>query len=154
MNLIALASAGQLTMVDMDALENECLSLPEEQQIEFKTDHFIHEGVYYRTIMMPAGSVTVGLQILKPSTVVFSGKCRLYGSGDPIDVDGYQVFPTLAGRRTIVVCESDTWATMSYRTDAKTVEEAEEEITADVTRLGNRRYEQKRLSEEVCQSGQ
>jgi hypothetical protein len=141
----------------MDDLEALGLGLPEEQQIEFETDHFIHEGVYYRTIRMPAGSVTVGLQILKPSTVVFSGKCRLFGEGEPINVDGYRVFPTLAGRRTIVVSETDTHATMSYRTDAKTVEEAEEELTKEPHRLGNRRYAQKRIQEArsgLCQFGQ
>jgi hypothetical protein len=145
MNLAHIASATAMSLQAMDDLEAACFALPEEQQIEFTTDHFLHEGVYYRTIMMPAGSVTVGLQILKPSTVVFSGKCRLLGEGDPIDVDGYRVFPTLAGRRTIVLSESDTYATMSYRTDARTVEEAEEELTKEPHRLGNRRYAQKRI---------
>lgn len=113
--------------------------LAEETQIDLITHHVIHGGVYSRTICIPKGSVLTGALIKIPTTLVVCGKCSvLVGDAIEVLIDGYHVFAASAGRKQAYIAHEDTFITMSFRTSARTVEEAEAEFTDDADRLLSR----------------
>ncbi len=118
-------------------LEKRVLEVP---QVEFTTHHVLHGGVYYRTICIRKGVVLTGALIKIPTTLVVSGKATvLIGDGEEHLVEGYRVFAASAGRKQAFITHEDTYITMSFKTNAKTVEEAEAEFTDDHERLMSRR---------------
>ena len=113
----------------------------ESQQIDIQTEHIIHGGMYSRTIRLKAGEVISGAHYLVPTLVVTDGDC-LVSSGDFwVELLGYHVIPASSGRKQIFVARRDTAITMIFRTDAKTIEKAEEEFTDEACRLMSRRSE-------------
>lgn len=117
-------------------LEKRVLEVP---QVECATHHVIHAGVYHRTICMRKGVVLTGALIKIPTTLVVSGKTSvLIGDGEEYLVEGYRVFAASAGRKQAFIAHEDTYLTMSFKTNAKTVEEAEAEFTDDHERLLSR----------------
>jgi hypothetical protein len=111
-------------------------------QVEIETHHVLHAGVYSRTICVPAGCVLVGALIKIPTTLVVCGQASvMLGDGEEVMVSGYQVLAASAGRKQAYITHADTFITMSFRTDAKSVEEAEREFTDEwealMSRSGN-----------------
>lgn len=108
-------------------------------QLDIVTHHSIHAGVYTRSITIPAGATLTGALIKIPTTLVISGHASmLMGDGFEALVDGYVVLPAAAGRRQAYLAHTDTQVTMIFRTDAKTVEEAEREFTDETEALMSR----------------
>lgn len=125
-------------MALVTAVEDVVLAEP---QREITTYHVLHAGVYSRTICVPAGVVLTGAVIKVPTTLTVSGRASvLIGDGQEMIVDGYHVFAAAAGRKQAFIAHTDTWLTMSFKTDARTVEEAENEFTDEADRLFSRRW--------------
>lgn len=139
---------GVLPATTPDALAKIC-ELEEfvlnQPQLDIVTWHVLHAGVYSRTIMIPAAppgqkNVLTGALIKVPTTLTVSGCCSvLIGDADEILVEGYHVFAAAAGRKQAFIAHTDTWLTMSFKTNARTVKEAEIEFTDDHERLMSRR---------------
>lgn len=102
------------------------------------TQHTIHDGIYSRTLFMPKGSITVGVIIKVPTTLTLSGKMAVYIGEEVHHIDGYNVIPTLGKRKQVVYAIEDSYATLSFKTDATTVDEAEQEMTDEYERLLSR----------------
>lgn len=108
-------------------------------QVPIATHHVLHAGVYTRTIRIPAGTVLVGALIKIPTTLVVCGRASvLLGDGQEALVDGYQVLAASAGRKQAYIAHADTHVSMSFRTQARTVEEAEREFTDEADSLMSR----------------
>lgn len=107
-------------------LEAALLTLP---QIDIKTEHVIHGGMYARTIRIPAGVVVTGTLIKIATVMIVSGHALISTDDDPITVAGYQVIPASAGRKQACAAVTDTEVTMIFPTHARTVEDAEREFT-------------------------
>lgn len=107
-------------------------------RVKCVTQHTIHDGIYSRTLFMPKGSVVAGVVIQLPTTLILSGKMLVYVGDDIIKVDGYQVIPTMGNRKQVVKAVEDSYATLLFKTDAKTVEEAEIEMTYEYENLQSR----------------
>lgn len=117
-------------------LEKRVLEAP---QIDIFTQHVIHAGVYSRTICIPAGTVLTGALIKIPTTLVVCGRASvLLGDDQEVMVEGYHVFAASAGRKQAYIAHADTFVTMSFKTNAKSVHEAEAEFTDDHERLMSR----------------
>lgn len=118
-------------------LEKVLLELP---QLELETTHVIHAGMYLRTIRMPAGCLVSGVLMKIPTIVIVSGHATFYvDGGHTIDFDGYNVIPASAGRKQAVLANSETYITMMFPTDARTVDEAEAQFTDEAEALGSHR---------------
>lgn len=116
--------------------EDMALTAP---QIDLVTHHVIHAGVYSRTIMIPKGVVLTSALIKIPTTLVVCGKCSVaVGDAREVLIDGYHVFAASAGRKQVYVAHEDTFVTMSFKTDAKDITQAEEEFTDEADRLLSR----------------
>ena len=108
-------------------------------QVEIPTHHVLHAGVYSRTICIPAGVVLMGALIKIPTTLIVCGHASvLLGDGEEAAVSGYQVLAASAGRKQVYIAHADTYVTMSFRTQARTIEEAEREFTDEADQLMSR----------------
>ena len=114
-------------------------------QAKIETEHLFHAGMYARTVWMPAGSVVVGARIKIQTILILNGHVRMKTGENWEELAGYCVLSGAAGRRGIVVVLEDTVATMIFPTNAKTVEEAEQQFTDEFEELGTRKYK--------CQDG-
>lgn len=114
----------------------------QEPQVVLETSHVLHAGIYARTIVVPAGIVLCATLIKIPTIVIVQGHAAFHtGDGETIEVEGYQVIPAAAGRKQVVYAHADTWITMAFPTNAKSVEDAENEFTDEADTLGSRRYD-------------
>ena len=102
------------------------------------TQHTIHAGNYSRTLFIPKGSMVAGVLIKVPTTLILSGKMAVYTGNDVAHIDGYSVFTTLGNRKQVVYAIEDSYATLIFKTSAKTVEEAEKEMTDEFDDLQSR----------------
>ena len=98
-------------------------------QSVIETHHVLHGGQYTRTVMLPAGTVITGALIKTPTTLTIAGDCTAYIGDDVITLSGYNVMAASAGRKQAFVAHTDTYMTMTFATDAKTIEEAEDAFT-------------------------
>lgn len=118
-------------------LENELLEMP---QVKIATHHVLHAGMYARTITVPAGVILTGSLMKIPTLLILQGSFLLFAGDKAIRLDGYNLFTGGANRKQAGVAITDTHVTMIFATEAKTIEEAEEEFT-DETHLLFSRYE-------------
>lgn len=105
------------------------------------TEHTLHAGIYSRTLFMPRGSIVAGVVIKVPTTLVLCGKMAVYIGDEVKHIDGYNVLTTLGDRKQVVYAIEDSYATLSFRTDAKTIDEAEQQMTNEYERLMSREPE-------------
>lgn len=90
-----------------------------------ETHHVIHAGMYSRTVYIPKGTAATGMVIKVPSMFTVCGDCTVYLGDSSIDIKGYNVFPAAANRKQACLAHGDTVITMTFPTNARTVEEAE-----------------------------
>jgi hypothetical protein len=109
-----------------------------QPQAEIATHHVLHGGLYARTIMIPAGVMLTGALVEIATTVIVSGDCTVSLGGVGERLTGYHVLPAAGRRKQAFLAHADTHLTMVFATKAKSVEEAEEEFTAEAARLMSR----------------
>lgn len=108
----------------------------------FPVEHFIHGGLYARTIRMPAGTAAVGSLVKVPTVLIVNGHVQI-NSGDRVyELNGYYVLPGEPYRKQFARALEDTEITMIFATEAKAVDEAEKEFTDEFADLQNRKQEQ------------
>ena len=106
-----------------------------------ETEHHLHAGVYSRTIYVPKGVAVVGLTVKIPTQLIGCGHFRLTDGGVTAELRGVHIFDGIAGRRAAVYALENSSFTMLFATQAKTVEEAENEFTDEPERLLTRKEE-------------
>lgn len=109
------------------------------RQVDIETSHEFHAGIYTRTIMIPAGVMITGALIKIPTVIILSGDATVLVGDEKIRLTGYGVIAAEAGRKQLFIAHEDTYLTMLFKTDATTVEEAENEFTDEADKLGSRR---------------
>jgi len=111
------------------------------EQVNIRTFHAFHAGLYARTVFVPAGVCITGALVKIPTLVTVSGHCLLYvGEGEPPrEITGYNVLNAESGRKQVFVALDDLAITMCFATAARTVEEAEAEFTDETDLLLSRR---------------
>lgn len=113
-------------------------ALRKRPQVQIRTTHVLHGGVYYRNVFIPAGVAMAGAYIQIPTTLIISGKCRVFVGNKINYVEGYWIVPASAGRKQAVIADEDTNITMCFPTKAQTIKEAEEEFTNEAEKLFSR----------------
>lgn len=116
-------------------LEKVILSVP---QVKIATHHLIHAGMYSRTIMVPAGIVLTGVLMKNATILILSGDFILFAGDEAIALNGYNVIAGSPNRKQAGVARTDTWVTMIFPTDVKTIAEAEGEFTDEADILFSR----------------
>lgn len=142
--MTALATNNRIAVMSNSAIEkvqlvqDAMLKLP---QVDLPVHHILHGGMYSRSLVIPAGVAIAGAFIQVPTTLVVSGNVTVYANDQAYEIDGYQVLVASAGRKQVFVAHTDTNMTMTFATDAKTVEDAENEFTSESYLLASRRHE-------------
>ena len=124
------------------ALEKVCqlqTILKDVPQRQAVTSHLIHGGIYSRTLRLEADSWLVGAIVKIPTTLIVQGDVVVYVNGERVPLNGYNVFAASAHRKQALYAKTETYLTMSFPTDAKSVEEAEEQFTDEFGDLCSRR---------------
>lgn len=116
-------------------LESLILSCP---QVKIETNHLIHAGMYARTIKVPANIVLTGSLMKIATILILSGDFILFAGDEAIKLHGYNLLAGGPNRKQAGVAITDTWVTMIFPTNAKTVEEAEEQFTDETSVLFSR----------------
>lgn len=97
--------------------------------INFDTEHFLHGGIYSRTIHIPAAFMLCGSLIRVKTILTVSGDMQMYNGESWTRLHGYNVLACNDHRRGMGFAQALTHVTMLYATQAKTVKEAEKEFT-------------------------
>ena len=108
------------------------------EQVAIQTQHHFHAGLYSRTIRVPAGVMITGALIKIPTLLIVSGHVTVFIGGESIELQGYHIVPGQAGRKQVFLAHADTDLTMTFATQAETVDEAESEFTDQPTALMSR----------------
>lgn len=109
-----------------------------QPQLAVETGHLIHGGMYARTVIIRAGTVITGALIKKATILILSGIAKIFTGAEPISLNGYQTLAARAYRKSAFHAIEDTYLTMIFPTNAKTVEEAEAEFTDEFDLLSSR----------------
>ena len=142
--MTALATNNKISVMSEFAIEkvrlvqNAMLKFP---QVDLPVHHILHGGMYSRSLVIPAGVAIAGAFIQVPTILVVSGNVTVYANDQAYEINGYQVLVASAGRKQLFVAHADTNMTMTFATDAKTVEDAENEFTSEPDLLASRRHE-------------
>ncbi len=104
-------------------------------QADLKTEHHIHAGVYSRTVFIPKGVLLIGTEMQCATQLIQCGHGRFSDGTHARDVHGYEVLEGVPHRQCAFLAYEDSWATMLFATNAKTVEEAEKEFCKDPSTL-------------------
>ena len=60
--------------------------------------------------------------------LTISGHCRVFLDEETVEIKGYAVLAASAGRKQALLALTDSWITMSFASDAESVEQAEREL--------------------------
>ena len=108
------------------------------EQADIVTWHVLHGGMYSRTIEIPAGVVLTGALVKVPTTLVVNGDVSVFANDREVRITGHAVIPASANRKQAFIAHDNTWLTMTFKTDASTIEAAEDEFTEEADRLMSR----------------
>lgn len=135
---VSLQPASDEVRARVDAAEAKIRKMP---QIEVRTEHVLHGGMYSRTVRLAARVIIVGVVIKVPTQLIVHGDCMVLAGDDWLTLTGYNVLPGEAGRKGLFITASETEITMIFPSKAKTVAEAEAEFTDDTELLLSREHE-------------
>lgn len=99
------------------------------KQVPLKTHHMFHAGIYARTIVLKKDVLITSVLFRRSTLVTLFGDVSVFNDGVTRRLVGYHVIPGSAGRKPAFLAHAETAITMSFATNAKTVEEAEKEFT-------------------------
>jgi hypothetical protein len=126
---------------DVERVQRLESALMQAPQVDIKTTHHFHAGLYARTIRIPAGVMITGALIQIPTLLVVSGHVSVFIGGECLELAGYHVLPGQAGRKQAFLAHADTDLTMTFPTTATTVEQAEAEFTHEADLLASRKQD-------------
>ena len=118
-------------------LESYTLQAP---QTKIPTSHVFHAGVYARTIMIPAETILTGALIKIATVLIVQGDCIVYIGNEAKKLHGYHVLAASGRRKQAFIALKDTYLTMMFATDVKTVHEAEDCFTDEAEFLFSRAH--------------
>ncbi len=127
------------TLSQLMKVQEVMLAAPASEQKKVQTEYFLHSGTYVRTIRVEPDTVLMGALIKIPTTLIVSGHTKVYTGEAWIELEGYHVIQAQAGRKQIFVTIEPTSITMMFRTDAQSVEQAENEFTDESEALMSRK---------------
>jgi hypothetical protein len=134
-----------MSVEDVDNVRRIEAALLQHPQVDFKTFHVIHGGMYSRTVMVPANHIITGALIKIPTQVIVVGDAKVLVGDKVLNLSGYNVLPAQSGRKQIFRAITDIYITMVFPTKAQTVSDAENEFTDEANLLASNRDESQNI---------
>lgn len=122
-------------IAQLNAVQVRLSTLP---QVAMATHHVLHGGSYTRTIKLDAGVFIISALIKRPTTIIVCGDVTVNLGESVVRLTGYNVLPASGKRKQAFQAHADTYITMTFATNASTIEEAEKEFTDDADQLMSR----------------
>ncbi len=132
---VTLETMSKAAVERVAALSREHLKLP---QLDIPTEHVFHGGMYARTIKIPPHAILTGTLIKVPTLFIVNGDVVIGMEDRAVRVAGHAVLCGQAGRKQVVQTIGQTFITMIFPTEAKTVEAVEAEFTDETELLASR----------------
>ena len=101
----------------------------------FRLSEELHAGCYVRTLKAPKDMVLVSDVIRCDTVLIVDGDCIFTDTDKAVRIKGRKVLLGARGRQSLIRTLSDTYLTMIFATNAKTIEEAQAQFSADPSRL-------------------
>lgn len=108
-------------------------------QVKLETNSMLHAGMCARTIIIPAGLVCTGALVEVESIAIMHGDITMITDDGPKRFTGWHVFAAGSGIKRVGVTHQDTYWTTVFKSDASTVEQAEDQFTSESELLQTRR---------------
>jgi hypothetical protein len=115
------------------------VALTKAPQVNIATHHILHGGMYARTIELAPDTLICGALIKVPTIIIIEGDALVYTNNGCKELKGYNVFAGSKNRKQAVLTLSDVKWTMVLKSDANTIEKAEEDFTDEFDNLFSRR---------------
>lgn len=109
-----------------------------QEQVPIQTIHVLHAGMYARKIILPAGVRLTGALIKIATMLIIEGCVIAFTEEGAVRLRD-TITPARANRKQAFLAETDTSITMIFPTNAKTVEEAEDQFTDEGALLFSRK---------------
>lgn len=132
-------TAGQVpSREQIEAVEGFLLQLPQRTDLRVRT--WLHGGMLYRETLIPEDTFATGVVHLRDhiSTMVYGDMTAMTDKGMQ-RVTGFNTWAANAGIKRIGYAHAETLWLTAHRTDATTVEEAENELFENADSLLTRR---------------
>lgn len=107
-------------------------------QVDLQTQHTLADGVYTRTIFVPAGVALTGAVHKSDYTVVMVGDITVTTDEGSKRLTGHHVFLARAGSKRAGFAHKDTWWTTIHRTDKTDLVAIEDDIAEEAELLQTR----------------
>lgn len=104
------------------------------------TSHMIHGGMYCRTCFIPANSMFTSVMIKKATFLIICGHIISYINDEAKEIEGYTILAGSEKRQAAFLTLGDTYMSMVFPTNVKTVEEAEKEFTDNTDALNSNKF--------------
>lgn len=108
-------------------------------QVDLRTEHVIHGGMYARTILIPAGTTITGALTNLDNLCVVQGDILVTTDEGPVRLTGFHVLPAAKGAKRAGYAYADTWWTCIWPTALTNVDDIEDEMTPESAMLQTRR---------------
>lgn len=131
------AAPGREELELINKLERDTLA--NTPQIILPIVHNFEAGCYSRTLMLPAERYLTGALMRRTTQVLVIGDCLMNIHGKFERMVGCAVLSGSAGRKQVFIAIKNTYISMFFATEAKTVAEAEAEFTDQAAELNSRR---------------
>lgn len=112
----------------------ETKEITTNNNVEFPVADMFSDGVYARTVYMPAGSIVVGkLHKTRHFNFVMKGKAWVWMNGEKQYVEAPCMIESFENVRKVLLIEEDMYWTTVHPTDLKDKEEVEKLIIKEET---------------------
>lgn len=138
MNELVIVDIPSNTQEELEILNRGVAEMQACEQVEIETKSTIHAGIYCRTCKVPKGVAIAGALIKIPTIIHVVGDFSMTVGGKSARYAGYHIFKAAAGRRQFFLAHEDTFISMTFATQAKTLDEAEKEFTDEFNQLLSR----------------
>jgi hypothetical protein len=122
-----------------EKIENYEALLAKREQVDLQVLQTAFEGVYTRTIFIPAGVSLVGAVWNKDHTNIMCGDITVTTDEGMKRLVGYNVFCTKAGMKRVGYAHCPTYWTSVVHTNETDITKIEDEITLESNKLQTRR---------------
>jgi hypothetical protein len=109
------------------------------EQVPIATEHILHGGMYARTIRLEPETLMNGSFIKLATLLIIHGHCLMTAGDEVVELDGYNVIPGAAGRKSSFVTRGQVEMTMIFATRGMTVAEVEDEVFGEPDELMSRK---------------
>jgi len=117
------------TMPEILRIEKEILAMP---QVELPIEHYQIDGVYVRSMFIPAGTILTGkIHNFESIAILAKGRIRITNGTDSYVISEGHIMVDKPGVKRLGYAETDVIFITVHRTDNTEIDDIEKELVSD-----------------------